>query len=146
MPGIHIPTRLREQVPERVLVVADHGLLAAEDDPVVRELFERLLREEGVEVTLARDGLEAWERIQEDDFDLIVADLRMPNLNGQQLYERIAEDRPDLLRRLVFATGDLARQESLAFLQGLPNRVLTKPIDVETVRRVLSQVVAPSAH
>jgi PAS domain S-box-containing protein len=121
-------------------------VLVAEDEPVVLELFERLLEQDGARVTLARDGAEAWERLQEAEFDLIVADLRMPNMSGQQLYERIAEDRPGLLRRFVFATGDLVRSESMSFLQGLPNRVLTKPLQVDTVRKVLAQAVAHTTH
>jgi hypothetical protein len=51
-----------------------------------------------------------------------------------------------MLRRFVFATGDLVRQDSVAFLQELPNRILTKPLELETVRRILSQVVAASAN
>ena len=45
------------------------------------------------------------------DFDLIVTDLRMPNLNGQQLYERTAEERPDLLRR--FLAGDVKTRHAV---------------------------------
>ena len=41
-----------------------------------------------------------------------------------------AAERPEMLRRFVFATGDLVRQETLAFLEGLPNRILTKPLEV----------------
>jgi DNA-binding NarL/FixJ family response regulator len=76
------------------------------------------------------------------EYDLIVADLRMPNVDGRQLYEKVAEERPEMLRKFVFATGDLVRQDSIAFLQELPNRILTKPLELETVRRILSQVVA----
>jgi hypothetical protein len=47
-----------------------------------------------------------------------------------------------MVRRFVFATGDLVRQESLKFLEGLPNRILAKPLDVDDVRRVLVQVVS----
>jgi CheY-like chemotaxis protein len=65
----------------------------------------------------------------------------MPNLDGRQLYERIAEQRPDLLRRFVFSTGDLVREETVNFLEQLPNRILTKPFEVETVRRVLAQAL-----
>ena len=65
----------------------------------------------------------------------------MPNLDGQQLYQRVAEERPELLRRFVFATGDIAREETQSFLEHLPNRILTKPLEVETVRRVLGQAI-----
>jgi len=116
-------------------------VLVVEDEPVVLELLARVLEGDGAEVTLARDGGEAWERLSGHSFDLVVTDLLMPNLSGQQLYERVAEERPELLRRIVFATGDLVREETMAFLEGLPNRILTKPLEVETVRRVLGQAV-----
>jgi len=121
------------------------SILVAEDDPTVLELFARLLSEEGARVTLVQDGEEAWQRLERGNYDLIVADLRMPNLSGQQLYERVGEERPDLLRRFVFATGDLVRTETRDFLSGLPNRILPKPLEVETVRRVLSQAIVAAA-
>jgi len=120
------------------------SVLVAEDEPLVLDLFSRLLAQDGATVTLAHDGEEAWSKILETDFDLIVADLRMPNLDGRALYERLVEEKPSMVRRFVFATGDLVRQESLKFLEGLPNRILAKPLDVENVRRVLLQVVAAS--
>jgi two-component system NtrC family sensor kinase len=122
--------------------LAGRRVLVAEDEPLVLDLFSRLLEADGATVTRARDGEEAWSRILETDFDLIVADLRMPNLDGRALYERVVEEKPSMVRRFVFATGDLVRQESLRFLEGLPNRILTKPLDVDNVRRVLVQAVA----
>ena len=123
-----------------------HGMrvLVAEDEPVVLDLFSRILREDGAEVILARDGEEAWQRLEGTEFDLVVADIRMPRMDGQRLYELVAEERPELLRRFVFATGDMVRQDTVRFLEGLPNRILTKPLQVETVRRVLNQALASS--
>jgi CheY-like chemotaxis protein len=130
---------LHSQEPKPLL---GRRVLVAEDEPLVLDLFSRLLECDGATVTLAHDGEEAWSRILETDFDLIVADLRMPNLDGRALYERLVEEKPAMVRRFVFATGDLVRQESLQFLEGLPNRILAKPLDVDDVRRVLVQVVS----
>lgn len=116
-------------------------VLVAEDEPLVLDLFSRLLEGDGALVTVARDGEEAWERIRTAEFDLVVTDLRMPKLDGRALYERVVAERPEMVRRFVFATGDLVREESLRFLEGLPNRLLTKPLDVDNVRRVLAQVI-----
>ncbi len=119
-------------------------ILVAEDEPVVLDLFTRILREDGAQVTIARDGEEAWECLASCDFDLVVTDIRMPRMDGQRLYEKVAEERPEMLRRFVFATGDMVRNETVTFLERLPNRILTKPLQVETVRRVLGRALAAS--
>jgi two-component system NtrC family sensor kinase len=116
-------------------------VLIAEDEPLVREFLERLLGQEGFEVTAAQDGEEAWEKLADAEFDLVIADLRMPRMDGQELYERVAEERPELLRRFVFSSGDLARDETVSFLRGLPNRLLAKPLQVETVRHVIRRAL-----
>jgi CheY-like chemotaxis protein len=139
------------EIEEQPALSADRGLLqgrrilVAEDEPVVSQLLARILESDGAVVTLAHDGREAWERLAEADFDLIVADMRMPNVDGQQLYEMVAAERPEMVRRFVFSTGDLVRQETIRFLERLPNRILAKPLDVETVRRVVHQALAASS-
>jgi two-component system NtrC family sensor kinase len=117
-------------------------ILVADDEPQLLELFSRVLEKDGAEVTVARDGEEAWQRIQQTDFDLIVADLRMPALDGRALYERVVAERPEMIRRFVFSTGDLVRQDTLRFLESLRSPVLAKPLDAEGIRRVLSQALA----
>ncbi len=116
-------------------------ILVAEDEPVVLDLFTRILREAGADVTATHDGEEAWQHLAAEDYDLVVADLRMPNLDGQGLYERVAEERPEMIRRFVFATGDMVRKETASFLERLPNRILIKPLQVETVRRVVGRAL-----
>ncbi len=116
-------------------------ILVADDEQVVLDLMSRILQDAGAEVTSVENGSAAWDRLVERDFDLIVTDLRMPILDGQGLYERVAEEKPEMMRRFVFATGDLLRPDSVRFLEGLPNRILHKPLDVETVRRIVSQAL-----
>lgn len=149
--AIHLPAA-RAAFPESTAAEGDDGaplrarfagtrVLVAEDEPMVLDLLARVLEADGAEVVAARDGEEAWQRIADADFDLVVADLRMPGLDGRALYERVAAERPEMVRRFVFATGDLVRPESVRFLEGVANPVLAKPLDVDSARRTLQRVL-----
>ncbi len=131
--------------PALARVLAGRRVLVAEDEPAVLDMLARFLADEGAAVTGVRDGQEAWEKLVQSDFDLILADLRMPRLDGRGLYDRIARQRPELLPRIVFATGDVLRQETLRFLEGVPNLILLKPLDLGNVRRALAEALAGSA-
>lgn len=64
-------------------------LLVVEDDQRTRELLRQVLEREGFKVLLATDGEEALERLAESPIDLVLTDLRMPRMGGQQLLEEI---------------------------------------------------------
>jgi CheY-like chemotaxis protein len=113
-------------------------VLVADDEPLVLDLLRRVLEGDGASVVPVKDGDEAWERLLDQDFDLVLTDLRMPSLDGRALFEKVVAEKPEMVRRFVFATGDLVRVESLRFLEGIPNRVIRKPIDVDVVRRVVA--------
>jgi CheY-like chemotaxis protein len=127
--------------PALARVLAGRRVLVAEDEPAVLDMLSRFLSDEGAAVTAARDGQEAWEKLGAGDFDLILADLRMPRLDGRGLYDRIARHRPEMLPRVVFATGDVLRQETMRFLEGIPNLILLKPLDLGNVRRALAEAL-----
>ncbi len=136
-----LPVRPEPSTGDFVELVRGRRVLVAEDEPAVLDLLSRVLEEGGAQVTPARDGQEAWEQLAASDFDLVVADMRMPNLDGKDLYERVAAERPEMIPRFVFATGDLVRQDTLRFLERIPDRVLTKPVDLDDFRRVLAKVL-----
>lgn len=70
--------------------IENAAILVAEDNPVIRTLIITILKKGGfLNYTEVEDGQKAWEQIQKKNYDLVLTDLRMPNMDGIQLLEMI---------------------------------------------------------
>lgn len=72
----------------RVLLVEDEGSL--------RQLALKVLSHHGYRVTCAENGEQAWEALQEEEFDLLVTDIQMPKMTGNELVKKVLGARPEL--------------------------------------------------
>ena len=101
----------------------------------------RLLRRDGHTVQTAANGQVALAMLQEHAYDLILSDLRMPELDGSGLYRALEAHYPHLCRRFVVLTGDTLSPEALTFVaeSGVPR--LTKPFTAAAVRGVIQQTL-----
>ncbi|MGX7953337.1 hybrid sensor histidine kinase/response regulator [Tsuneonella sp. HG249] len=102
-------------------------VLVVDDEADVSETLAELLEREGFEVTTVCDGAAALTKIDTTDFDMIVSDLRMPGMSGPEMYTRLRERRPQLLKRLGFVTGDTLGSDMADFLRTSERPVLEKP-------------------
>jgi len=66
-------------------------ILVIDDEKLVVESLKKLLKREGYDANIAKNGTEAMARIKESDFDLIVSDVRMPDINGIEIVKKIRE-------------------------------------------------------
>ncbi|MFW9930526.1 MAG: response regulator [Candidatus Thorarchaeota archaeon] len=64
-------------------------ILVIDDEKLVVESLKKLLKREGYEAHLARSGSEAMEHLTTNDFDLVVSDIRMPDINGIEIVKKI---------------------------------------------------------
>ena len=132
--------------PERVVMPITSGfqrVLIVEDEPDVAETLRELLEREGFKVTVAGNGTEAFFALDTEEFDLLFSDLRMPLLDGPDLYERLLEIRPKLVERMAFVTGDTVGERMTEFLQSCRRPILEKPFTKAGVRAVLAALLAP---
>jgi two-component system NtrC family sensor kinase len=116
-------------------------ILLVEDEPGIARGLARLLRRDGHTVDLAANGRLALARLQERAYDLLLSDVRMPELDGPGLYRLLAQQQPYLCQRVIFLTGDTLAPETRSFLEQSGARCLEKPFTVATVRRVLQQAL-----
>lgn len=124
----------RAETPLRVLVV--------DDEAAIRAMLRRSLNRRGHAVTEAMEGEEALRLILDPGapFDVIVSDLRMPGLGGDQLLARLRESRPEMAGRVVFITGDPASAEHGGIDADVP--LLMKPFRLEDVARLVEERAA----
>ena len=108
-----------------------------DDEGPVRALTSEILGATGYTVRSAADGIEALRLIEEERFDLIVTDLRMPGMDGATLYRQIVERWPDLEQRVLFVTGDIEGEPNAESLDSASVCYLEKPF---TTRQLVAAV------
>jgi two-component system NtrC family sensor kinase len=118
------PEEAVDQTPRRrkALVVDDEESNAA--------LVRRVLASAGYDVestTLSRRALVMIERTA---YDVVIADVKMPELSGQELYGRVCQIRPEMARRFIFITGDIDGQDTREFLDQTRCSYFMKPFNL----------------
>jgi CheY-like chemotaxis protein len=127
--GPEAPTPAREDAAEAV--AESRRILVVDDEPPVAELIARALRAAHYDVDVSLDGKEALSLIEQKRYDLIIADLRMPEMGGMELYEHFRRVDPSVARRMVFLTGDVLSGQALDFLRETGSLHLPKPCTLE---------------
>lgn len=119
-------------------------VLVIEDEPTVAQLIADVLGDEGFEVEVSLDGREAKDHILRGGHDLIICDMKMPNLDGQTLYEGMSREPEASRKRFLFVTGDVMGTKTKAFLTKSQVPHLAKPFRVEELLEKVYQVLEPA--
>ncbi len=117
------------------------SVLVIDDEPLVAAGIADTLMVIGYEVETAKNGREALEKIATCSYDLILSDLRMPDLDGMDLYRELERHAPRLLQRLIFLSETTDSAEYMRFLEGTGALVLCKPFDIDTLQRLVRQLL-----
>ena len=112
-------------------------VLIAEDEVMVRELLTSYLERRGMQVVAASNGREALEEFRKDHFDLILSDVKMPELSGLQLLVAIKDINPRTPIVLISGYGEI--ETVVAALKAGAENFLTKPLKMEKLFKVLQQ-------
>jgi signal transduction histidine kinase len=116
-------------------------VLVVDDDAMVLLSIRRLLDEDHDLVTTT-SAQEALRRLRAGErFDLIVADLMMPEMTGMELHELVAAEWPALAQRMLFITGGAFTPTAQEFLQNVSNERLEKPFDAKELRDLVTRLV-----
>jgi CheY-like chemotaxis protein len=121
-------------------------VLLIEDEPAVMSLVRAVLEGHGYTVLPTESGAEALRLLETGEFHGVVSDMRTPGgVDGAQVYAWIAAHRPELARRLVFITGDIANEETAATLRRTGAPCVEKPFRVHDFIAVVEQTMGRAA-
>jgi signal transduction histidine kinase/ActR/RegA family two-component response regulator len=127
--------------PEGQAVIGSQTILVVDDEPAVAHLVADMLRLDGHAVDAAVSVASALEQLAARRYDLIITDIRMPDVDGPGLYRELSARFPDRRPRFVFMTGDLLGPTTRDFLESTQAPCLAKPFDLAAIRRVVIQAL-----
>ncbi|QDG52375.1 response regulator [Persicimonas caeni] len=108
-------------------------LLVVDDKEMNRDLLARRLRRRGFEVSTAVDGFDALEKMEQQDFDLILLDIMMPRMNGLEVLEKVRQTTSVTELPIIMATAKSDSETVVEALQMGANDYVTKPLDFGVV-------------
>ena len=120
------------------------SILVVDDEPDVGDVLAEALRLDGHRVDTVNSGAAALNRLLATSYDLVFSDMKMPGMNGIELYEEVARRRPGVERRMIFVTGDNLNPTTRQFLEQTGAVSVSKPFDIDAIRRLVP-LHAPSS-
>ncbi len=138
---IPITTHSSDTVPrvERRFHNQNIRVLLAEDDKLNQELVVILLSEQGIRPQIANNGVEALSQAQHHDFDLILMDIQMPQMDGIECAQQIRNNSRNRHTPIVALTANVFAEERQLYLQSGINDVLAKPLDTAQLETLLAR-------
>ena len=113
-------------------------LLIVDDEEMIAGLLKRGLASQAYDVTVVHSGPAALTALGQERIDLVLCDLMMPEMNGEDVYREATRRWPELALRFVFVTGGAFTPQGRQFLASIDAPVLEKPFRLHQVREVVS--------
>ena len=115
------------------------SILIVDDEVHVRDGLSEILRQEGFHVETAKDGREAISLAVNKRFDLMISDIKMPEMDGLELLDRVQEINPKMRVIMVTAFGDV--QTYLRSMNLGAHEYINKPIRIQELKRVIDTIM-----
>ena len=115
-------------------------ILVVDDEDSIRAFVQRALMMDGHDVLTAGDGAEALERLIEQEFDLMLSDIRMPLMDGIALALTAGRDCPGMT--ILLMTGYADQRERTSDLETLIHDVVTKPFSLAQIREAVADALS----
>lgn len=117
-------------------------ILVVEDNPTNMKLFADILEVQKYHVIRAYDGMEAFDKLNEDKYDLMILDIQLPKLDGFSLLKKLNSEKIEYPKTIIVSAFAMDKDKQTAKSLGCDN-YMTKPIDIlgflSTIKKLLGE-------
>jgi len=117
-------------------------ILIVDDEPSISRICARVLNAEGYDVSAMDSGKTTLSLLMEHHYDVYLSDIRMPDMNGMDLYRQIVRKNPSYNGKAIFSIGDTLRKFIQSFLMEINRPVLPKPFTPDELRSIVRKTLA----
>ena len=130
------------EVPE---TLSKARMLVVDDDKIVQEFLTEVLTEEGHEVESVANGNDALKRLGSEEYDVILLDIKLPDMSGIEIYKQLQKSSKPLARKVIFIPGDVMEKDTMSFLARARPAYITKPFEGEQIKNDVNLILAERA-
>ncbi len=116
-------------------------LLVVEDEPAICELCQRVLSSEDFQVDTAANGKVAQDMLEEKQYNLFLFDIKLPVMNGRELYQCLKEEHPKQISKVIFTSGSVIGKDTQIFIEQTGRPFLPKPFTPDELRDKVREVL-----
>ena len=117
-------------------------LLVIEDEAAVQAFLRAALERSGYQIVVATSGEEGLQLLKEREFGGIVSDMRTPGeVDGADVHEWLQANRPEMVKRMLFVTGDIVNEETMQTLRRTGVPWIEKPFRVHELVSAVKEVM-----
>jgi DNA-binding response OmpR family regulator len=118
-----------------------NAVLVVDDDKQLTSALQWILRDENYLVDVAFDGEEALLKVKVHEYDVVICDVMMPRLRGDEFYVQAKKLRPNLANRFIFITGFAADSNIREFLSARRLKHLIKPFPIQELMKCVKELL-----
>ncbi|MBK8944051.1 MAG: sigma-54-dependent Fis family transcriptional regulator [Ignavibacteriae bacterium] len=117
----------------------DIKILIADDEKGIRDSLQMILNEEGFQTTAVSDGLEALEQIKNNEFQLVISDIKMPGMDGIELLEKCSKISPETY--FIMMTAYASVETAISALRNGAYDYLLKPVEFDDILNKIKRLL-----
>jgi len=121
-------------------------ILVVEDEPAISLYCSRVLSAEGFYVQVAENSMVAQNMVKETEYDVLLLDIRMPVMDGMELYQWLEKEYGQMAQKVIFTTGSVMSGGATGFIEETGRPFLPKPFTPRELTAIIKETLKEIAE